>query len=320
MKTVKKNDIGKKKLVAFVKSDISARHKSVQYNLLDGKKIGISISDSEDLQKLGFSKVHQQDTMIEFARYMLVHGATLVYGGDLRGDGYTLLFSELAYQYRSLNDQEKIHFINYSSYPIYNKLSPQQKLEFIKNRVEFKPVTPPKNLKVSENEFIPPIGNENKFIWAESLSKMRREMNKVSDARIFIGGKMSGYSGKYPGLIEEAVLSLESDIPTYLVGAFGGATRSVIDVLSKAKSIELTQDWQCKNENYKEFLAYYNSKKNKGKINYEELESFINSYTLKRLCKNNGLDEDDNKRLFKTIHIPEMIYLVLKGITNKLKQ
>lgn len=318
MKKSSKKGGSKKKLVAFVKNDISTRQKSVQYNLLEGKKIAISISDSEDLQKLGFSKIHQQDAMIEFSRYMLVHGATLLYGGDLRKDGYTTLFSELAYQYRSLNDQEKIHFVNYSSYPIYNKLSSQQKLEFIKNRVEFKPVAPPKNLKANEKEFIPPTGNENKFVWTESLSKMRQEMNKVSDARIFIGGKMSGYSGKYPGLIEEAVLSLESDIPTYLVGAFGGATKSVIDLLNKVKSIELTEDWQCKNENYKEFLTYYNSKTDTGKINYKGLTSFINTYTLKRLCKNNGLDEKDNKRLFKTTHIPEMIYLVLKGITSKI--
>jgi hypothetical protein len=311
-----KSESGKKKLVAFVKKDIGTRNKSAQYNLLDNKKIGISISDSEDLQKLGFSKIHQQDAMVEFARYMLVHGATLLYGGDLRTDGYTMIFSELAYQYRSLNDQEKIHFINYSSYPIYNKLSPQQKLEFIKNRVEFKAILPPKNIKVREKEFIPPTGNENKLIWSESLSKMRREMNSVSDARIFIGGKLSGYNGKYPGLLEEAILSLKSDIPTYLIGAFGGATKSIINALQKSTDPQLTEDWQCKYEGYKEFFNYYNLKGGENKIDYETISSFLNDYSLKRLSKNNGLDEVDNKRLFETTHIPEMIYLVLKGLTK----
>jgi hypothetical protein len=319
MKTKTKKKVGKKKLVAFVKNDILVRNKTTQYNLLENFKIGISISDSEDLQKLGFSKIHQQDVMVEFARYMLVHGATLLYGGDLRGDGYTLLFSELAYQYRSINDQEKVHFINYSSYPIYNKLSTKQKLEFIKNRVEFKPVVPPKRLKVNEKEFVPPSGKENKLIWAESLSKMRREMNSVSDARIFIGGKQSGYSGKYPGLIEEALLSLESDTPTYLIGAFGGATKSVINSLLKIKVSQLTEDWQCKDQGYKEFLEYYNSMAIRNKINYKNASSFLNDYTMERLCKNNGLDESDNRRLFKTTHIPEMIFLVLKGLTKKLK-
>lgn len=319
MKKPAKKETSKKKLVAFVKKDLSARNKSAQYNLLGNKKIAMSISDSEDLQKLGFSKIHQQDAMVEFARYMLVHGATLLYGGDLRSDGYTMIFSELAYQYRSLNDQEKIYFINYSSYPIYNKLSPKQKLEFIKNRVEFKPILPPKSIKVNEKEFIPPTGNENKLIWSESLSKMRREMNSVSDARIFIGGKLSGYSGKYPGLLEEAVLSLESNIPTYLIGAFGGATKSIIKGLQKLDVLQLTEDWQCKNDSYKDFFTYYNAKVGKNRINYKETTSFLNGYSLKRLSKNNGLDDADNKRLFITTHIPEMIYLVLKGLTRKFK-
>jgi hypothetical protein len=315
----KKSDpSNKKKLATFVKADIKNRIKSKQYNLLEGKSIGISISESEDLQKLGFSKTHQQDAVIEFARYLLIHGATLLYGGDLRSEGYTGLFSELAFQYRSLYDQEKKHFINYSSYPNYIKVTSQQKFEFIKHRVEFKPISPPKKLKVNLTKFILPNSDTNKLVWAESLTEMRKEMNSVSDARIFIGGKMLGYQGKYPGIIEEAILSLKSDIPIYLIGAFGGATKSVISALQKEKPIELTEAWQIKNEGFADFLTYYNSKTINNKINYNELVSFLNGYTLKRLCKNNGLDEEDNKRLFETVHIPEMIFLVLKGIIKKL--
>jgi hypothetical protein len=183
--------------------------------------------------------------------------------------------------------------------------------------VDFRPIKPPENLKISTKTFIPPIGNENKFIWAESLSKMRNEMNEATNARIFMGGKCRGYSGKYPGILEEAILALETDIPTYFIGAFGGASKSIIDLLLNRSSKEFTEDWQFENKNYKDFYEYYNKQTKNIKINYTEISSFIKNYSLKRMCENNGLNEKDNLRLFETTHIPEMIFLVLKGLSNK---
>jgi hypothetical protein len=307
----------KKSLNTFVIKDLDSDQKNEHYGIFEHLIVGISISDSEELSQLGFSKIHIQDAMIEFARYLLVHGATLAYGGDLRSDGYTLLFSELAFQYRSRQDQDKQHFINFSSFPIYLNISPKHKFEFIKNRVDFRPIKPPENLKISTKTFIPPIGNENKFIWAESLSKMRNEMNEATNARIFMGGKCRGYSGKYPGILEEAILALETDIPTYFIGAFGGASKSIIDLLLNRSSKEFTEDWQFENKNYKDFYEYYNKQTKNIKINYTEISSFIKNYSLKRMCENNGLNEKDNLRLFETTHIPEMIFLVLKGLSNK---
>ena len=45
--------------------------------------------------------------------------------------------------------------------------------------------------------------------------------------RICLGGKTTGYSGRYPGVMEEGMLALHYDKPLYLLGGFGGATRNV---------------------------------------------------------------------------------------------
>lgn len=285
-------------------------------NKLKNKKIGISISNSENIYELGFSDMHRDDAMIEIARYLLVQGSTLVYGGDLRSGGYTLLLSELSYQYRAKEDRNKIHVINYSSYPIYRKITREQENEFIKNRVDFKPIKPPKPFKV--RKYFDPVGNDNKYIWAESLTKMRKQMIKMCDARILMGGKLSGYSGRIPGIVEESMLSLEHNKPTFIIGAFGGASQAVAKCLLRENCEELTENWQFKDKKYKEFVEYYNLRNKSNKINYDEIRTFHTKYRLTRLSKNNGLTIEENRRLFNTIHIPEMIFLILKGLNKKL--
>ena len=82
---------------ASIKKDISSKEVD-STKLLYNRKLAISISESEDLEYLGFSINHMQDAMVEFARHALIQGAQLIYGGDLRKDGFTLILSDLSYQ------------------------------------------------------------------------------------------------------------------------------------------------------------------------------------------------------------------------------
>ena len=47
-------------------------------------RIGVSVSDSSNLARLGLAAEHVEDDMVEITRYLLAVGATVVYGGDLR--------------------------------------------------------------------------------------------------------------------------------------------------------------------------------------------------------------------------------------------
>ena len=72
-------------------------------------------------------------------------------------------------------------------------------------------------------------------------------MTEVSDARVVIGGKMGlldspgdAYHGAMPGIIEEAILTLEAGMPCLPLGAFGGAARDVaiaLDLLDHSKRV-----------------------------------------------------------------------------------
>lgn len=196
---------------------------------LKGKRVGISVSDSDEFKQLGFSEMHQKDITIEMTRYLLVNGAQLVYGGDLRKDGYTYAFSELSFQYRQKSEHDKSHYTNYFGWPIYNNLQNSDEAEFKKNRVEIKKVPAPKEIPDEiKNKFVPADSIENKVYWAKSMSKMRSEMIRDTDARVIIGGKLSTYKGFYPGIIEEGYLTVKAKQPLFLLGAFGGASSLII--------------------------------------------------------------------------------------------
>ncbi|MBK9193243.1 MAG: hypothetical protein IPM77_18080 [Crocinitomicaceae bacterium] len=298
-----------------IKQDLGAATHVDISKFLFGKKIGVSISESEDIELLGFSDAHQEDAMVEFARYLLVQGGTLIYGGDLRDKGYTLLFSELSFQYRDRSQHRKNHFINYSSYPIYLKTSKTEELEFKKNRVEYKKIAPPKSVKPVSETWFPPHTPENKLIWSASLKKMREEMNEATDARIFLGGRSQGYSGIMPGVLEEAFLSIESDKPTYLIGAFGGITGAIIKALEGQNPKEITETFQFSDTNYKDFIKQIRKSK-KADIDYKNITKALQKYGMEKLSKNNGLTKEENQILFTTPHIPVMIHYVLKRIVS----
>ena len=155
-----------------------------------------------------------------------------------------------------------------------------------------------------------------RYAWARALTKMREDLEEQAHAHIILGGPETTYSGALPGLLEEALLSLKLAKPTYLIGAFGGAAQGIIESLREpntrrfadlpAKLPPLTQ----------EFMTAYNEKHPDTQLDFDAIQQFLGSYGLARLSRNNGLDLEENERLFKTSHLMEMIYLVLTGLTR----
>jgi uncharacterized protein YidB (DUF937 family) len=278
-------------------------------------KIGVSISENEDLEKLGFANIHLKDLMVEIARNLLINDFSIIYGGDLRKEGYTEIFSGLAYQYRSMKDAKKACFENYFSFPIYLQLTKAHVLEFKKNRTAIIKVPPPQDLMVDANQYIRPDSPITKYIWARSLSAMRNEMIGASNGRILVGGKINHYLGMMPGVLEEAKITLEQDKPLYLVGGYGGCAKYVADALL-GKALTFAKDAFHSEENYKSFKSYYNEQQPEAPINLENTTSFFHEYGIERLASKNGLSTDENLRLFTTPHQSEIIYLIFKGINN----
>lgn len=286
--------------------------------LLSNKNIGISISDlsEEELIDIGQEKVHLVQLSQDLARHLLAREATLIYGGDLREGGFTeFIFNEA----KALQDRIKsnsIHINNYIAWPIYKNDTEKIKTWKVKYRhvASVKEIGPPKDVKdliVTEDKFLPPAGAQNMFVWSRCLSQMRKDMIDHCDIRICAGGRHSGYKGKMPGVLEEMIIAIKMKRPLFLLGGFGGVTSSICTLIQSRNLPEkLTLDWQVKNNSgYKELLNFGIDYGENYEKEYALLTDIFEFDNLR-----NGLNQDDNIRLFNTPFIDEALYIIFKGL------
>jgi hypothetical protein len=238
--------------------------------------VGISLSESPDLDRLGFGQEHLTEMMIAVARtaLRLEGGATgLVYGGDLRGGGFTRRLFDIALSERrppSEDEQELPRRIyNYLAWPYYLTLAKCDEAQMI-NACHFMRVRPsdagfdalPADRK-HEEQRDPPAA----LVASRCLTRMRELSTRGGHltfqgttaprlrARIMLGGKTTGYSSLMPGLFEEFLVARETGpehavpIPVYVIGAFGGAAgRLAAALLDPDPPARLTLDHQLQQE------------------------------------------------------------------------
>jgi len=282
---------------------------------LKGKKVAISVSESDDFDSLGLSQAILKDLTVELSRHILIAKGRMVYGGDLRQEGYTELFKDLSYQYGQFEktDSSHVYFDNYLSWPITTKLTEDIVADYAHNRVNLVKVAHAAECEgvVNLAEFLPPVGDSNLYLWGQSLSKMRATMETAISARIIVGGRTKGFKGKMAGLLEEFKIAKDNHHPIYLVGGFGGIAGMLCAAIRKEIPSQAFLEEACKHDYYESLLKYYASKGQP--VDY----SWIDSITEDDL--NNGLKPDENIRLFSTTNIMEIVSLVLKGLSNTIK-
>lgn len=280
---------------------------------LEGKSVAISISESPDSSTLGIGKAMFEDLSVELARHLLISGAHLVYGGDLRPGGFTELFKDLAYQYGIYEKDKtlKNYFTNYLAWPIYIGMSPSTQAEYKSCRVLCQKSTIPDTIPTDlHSQMVPPSTVENLYYWAESLKAMRLEMESNIDARIILGGRVTGFKGYMPGLYEEAVNAAKANHPLFLLGGFGGASARLIQLIKGETSSDNLFEECCSNHSYQDFVSYLD--KEKAEMNFKALDVFSNNMDVLK----NGLSKEDNERLFVTTNVTEIIALILKGLRS----
>ena len=278
--------------------------------------IGISISESDDLNELGLANSHLKDAMTEMARYILAAGGSLAYGGDMRKDGFTTLMFDLIKYYRNEEDLPARRFYSYLAWPISLSLTEEDEISLV-DKVSFKRVTPPENIGIqNEGEALQPDTPANSYIWARCLTKMREEMANHCSAHVFIGGRAKGFRGKCPGVLEEALIAIGKEHPVYFAGAFGGVSNAIGQALQGHRPEILTKEYQLKDPSYSALYDLYNERTPRNLIDYDKYLATFAEWGIDGLSAANGLSPDENKRLFITPHIQEIVYLVLKGISS----
>lgn len=288
-----------------------------QYNLstpslLSGKRIAISVSESDNSLEKGVSSIMLKDFIVEIARYILVNDGHLIYGGNLQKEGFTNLFAKLSKQYkdtRALQDNTSF-FTNYFAWPLYLLITEKEKADFIYSRTETEFVEPKLKKPIDFKKYIKPENNENKLIWAKSLSAMREKKENNTDILILVGGKTKNFNGFMPGILEEFLAAIRQNHSVYLLGGFGGMAEIIVKVLIGEINSNDFKNHFLGDSEYKNFYEYYNQHCEK-QINFDEIYEEIqeNSFLV-----NQGLSTEESNELLHTNNIIESIELIFKGI------
>lgn len=195
---------------------------------LRGRTVGISVSDSADLSRLGLSAAHCEFLVAELARAIFLAGGTVVYGGRLVPAGFTdILLAEL-HEYREDRDAlvlcvpESEHRRLSDAELIRRDRDLQASAELVCLDANGDPI---------DVRGRPPAPATTDV--GAALSAMRRHITCRCDARVIVGGKLTGYQGVAPGVLEEARLSLAASQPLYVAGGFGGAAAAVAAALGR---------------------------------------------------------------------------------------
>ena len=257
--------------------------------------VAISTSDTPDMGALGLSAEHVKESTAEIVMHLFACGVNVAYGGDLRRSGYTELFFELALRYRLERDSSLSRVINYLAWPVHIALQADRLNELnaeVKNFADLVLLGQQGELLSLEDrqgvEAHEPDSNE----WSQGLTDMRAHMVRDADILILLGGRVEGSKGRMPGVAEEALLSLQSGTPMFLVGGFGGCTRDITE------EIGLVEKWA-------------------GSRRYWPGREEFATYGPDRL--GNQLTPEENRILAETPYIDQMLTLIIRGLERLTK-
>jgi len=297
--------------------------------------ISVSISVSDDMRKHGLSPAHFDTLTDEIHLYLLLAGLKIAYGGALKGSftgasNFTLRLFELVRAYSKLAEDVNAAplqgaILNVAPWPLCLDYGDSEFKLF--GKIARYEQAPRPDLPWPDNELFP-VGAagrcldsdtpQRRYAWARGLTAMRGRITVLSQARLVIGGKVKGFSGLLPGVVEEAWLSLKQQHPVYIAGGFGGATRALSDLLLGIERAEFSADWARGNiDDYEAARALYTQ--HGGEFHsMAQMGAEIAAMGRQGLAAalNNGLDEAENRELMRSTDPQRIAGLVLAGLAR----
>jgi len=150
------------------------------------------------------------------------------------------------------------------------------------------------------------------------MTLMRERITEKAVSRLCIGGRIEGYQGRLPGLLEEPLLSLRAKKPLFLVGALGGCTELAIDLLEQRSRPEMTTAVARKEVKHHDAVAALYAQHGGEFLTREALAAELAAFGKGGLAAalNNGLDDTQNRELFQSLNPIRIAELVLTGLRH----
>lgn len=196
----------------------------VPRNALKDKRIALSVSESDDLARLGLDSAHLELAVAELARAIVVAGGIIVYGGRLDW-GFTNIVLDEAERYGSTAGAFE-HYVPYTEHSGFDPVELDAYARRLSVRAQVRLIDA--NGEACEvTDSSAPSFARGDVDSKDALTAMRKVTSEVSDARVILGGKVAGFAGMFPGVAEEAALTATQGKALFIAGGFGGAATLV---------------------------------------------------------------------------------------------
>lgn len=294
---------------------------------LVGCVINLSISESDDSTKRGFPSWQVNRVTLQLVAALFGQGASVAFGHDWREDGVM----EAVYSFaRQMQPPIPLQGVDAASegQPLLRNLLPwpdsphlpERDLERLSSTLRVESAGLPEELRASDDEArrAEPADALYRYVRARGLTFLRHRLNDDCHVRLCLGGRRAGAAGRYPGVIEEALLAVKENKPLYLAGFLGGATEQVIEAIEgkqmTADFCSPTTLWGLyENPPVTELDA---ATRDDRVIDRNAVWREFAEAGPRKLAAANGLTIEENFELLHTPVIDQVVELVLIGLSR----
>ena len=213
---------------------------TLSHRPLAGCVVSLSISESDDNLQRGFPSWQVNRVTLQIVAALFGQGASVVFGHDWREDGVM----EAVYGFaRQMQPPVPLSFADAAAelQPVLRNLIPwperphlpERDLEMLGSTLRVEPAGLPNELRAFDEEARRAVPDSPiyKYLRARGLTFLRHQLNEACHVRLCIGGRRSGFDGRYPGVTEEAMMAVGEGKPLYLASFLGGATKQIVDAI-----------------------------------------------------------------------------------------
>jgi hypothetical protein len=168
---------------------------------------------------------------------------------------------------------------------------------------------------------------ESQYARLRALTAMRRALVLATDFRLCIGGALGKPERRLPGVVEEALLTIQAGKPLYISSAFAGVSKVLADCLLKRRikmdpeSVFFTPDPMVQLMN-KQSAAIPFGEELEGpstRAGWNALDYFKN-LSLSKLADEAGLNPDQYIDLLATPNIERAMAWLMTGVSELIRR
>jgi SLOG cluster2 len=294
---------------------------------LAGLVVNLSVSQSDDTLKHGYPTWQVNRVTLQFVAALFGQGASVIFGHDWREDGVMEAVHGFALQMQP-QVPLTVEAAQAEAQPLMRNLLPwpdaphltEEEQEQLSATLKVEPGGLPEELRTLNAEVVAAGPNDPRYAYlrARGLTYLRHRLTDLCHARVCLGGPRSGSQGRYPGLVEEALLAVHRNKPLYLASLLGGSSEQIVAALEGSAMPEDFCPMSRIQEIYQNPPVVETDPRTRDdrRIDRGHIWRHFVEAGRQRISHNNGLSVEENDELLRTPVVERAIELVLTGLSH----